>query len=127
MHHGSLARRAEDGHVQRLRHEGLAEVEVEDVRLREIAGERSPLHDLLAKKSMSRQIEVDVVLVGPPPLRPEDEQARVDALAPQRVHVRPAGAGEVDREVEDAGVDGRNDTIRRRARRPETAPLSRCA
>ena len=87
---------------------------MEDVRLREVAGQCAPLHGLLTQESVSRQVEVDVVLVRTPLLRPEDEQTGVDAHAAKRVDVCPAGAGQVDREVEDAGVDrwGHSATIR---------------
>src|SRR4029453_13056457 len=104
------ARRPEDGGVERLRHERLPEVEVEDVGLGQVLHEGAPLHHLLTEEALPRQVEVDVVLLGPPLLRPEDEQASIDAFTPQRVHVRPAGAGEVDGEMEDA--HGRNDTTR---------------
>ncbi len=103
VHHGLPAGRAHDRHLQRLRHERLAEVEVEDVRLGEVAREGAPLDGLPSEQARAAgQAQVDVVLVGSPLLGPEDEQARVHALAAERVHVRPAGAGEVDRQVEDA-------------------------
>src|SRR4029450_1820487 len=57
--------------------------------------------------------EVDVVFVRPPALRPEHEQTCVDALSAQGIHVRPAGAGEVDGKMEDAcagDVQTANDT-----------------
>ena len=127
VHHRLLPRGAQDRHVQRLRDERLSEVEMKDVRLREVAREGAPLNGLLAKQSLSRQVEVDVVLVGPPLLRPEDEQPRVDALAAQSVHVRPAGACEVHWEVKDSGVHGSNDTIRGLVRRVETTPVPSCS
>src|SRR5262249_3946292 len=95
MHDGPLPRRLEDRHVQRLGDECLAEVEVEEIRLREVLRKRAPLHQLLTQESLPGQVEVDVVLVGTPLLRPEDQQPCVDVLAPQGVHVRPAGAGEI--------------------------------
>src|SRR6185436_2017485 len=101
------------------------EVEVEDVRLRQVPGERAPLDGLLAEESLSRQIEVDVVLVRPPLLRPEDEEARVDAFAAQGVHVGPTCTGQIDRQMEDSGIHAGNDTIRGRVRRAETPSLPR--
>jgi hypothetical protein len=89
---------------------------VEEVRLRQVARECAPLHELLPQEALTREVEVDVVLVRPPLLRPEDEQPRIHAFAPQRVHVRPAGAGEVDGEMQDAcvgEVQAANDTIAR--------------
>src|SRR5213076_2826701 len=99
VHYRPLACRAQDRQVERLRDERLAEVEVEDVGPGEVAREGAPLHGLLAYESSPWQVEVDVELVRPPLLRPEDEQACVDALSAQSVDVRQAGAGEVDREV----------------------------
>ena len=95
--------------------------------MREVAREGAPLNGLLAQESLSRQVEVDVVLLGPPLLRPEDEQPRVDALAAQGVHVGPAGAGEVDGEMKDSGVQEPNDTIRGLVRRVETTPVPSCS
>ena len=63
-----------------FRHERLAEVEVEDVGLREVAGERAPLGELSACEALPAQAEVDVVLARPPLLVAGDEQPRVDAL-----------------------------------------------
>ena len=82
VHHRPLPRRLQDRHVQRLGHERLAEVEVEEVGLRHVLRERAPLHQLLAEEALPRQVEVDVIFVRPPLLRPEDEQACVHTLAP---------------------------------------------
>src|SRR5919197_3555918 len=87
---------------------------MEKVGPRQVARERAPLHQLLPYETLPRQFEVDVVLVRPPLLRPEDEQLRVHALAAERVHVRPACAGEVDGQMQDACVEdvqAANDTI----------------
>ena len=98
---------------------------MEDVRLRKVPSKCTPLNGLLPQEPGPRQVEIDVVLLRSPFLRPEDEQSRVDALAPQRIDVCPTGAGEVYWKMKNTGVDGRNDTIRGLVRWVETTPVPR--
>ena len=96
---GLLASRVQDRELQRLRHERQAEVEVEDVGAREQARERAPLRELLAREAaaaVERPVRLRV-----PQLAVEDDEPRVDVLAPQREHVLPRDPGEVDRAVRD--------------------------
>ena len=96
---GLLAGRAQDRELQRLRHEREPEVEVEDVGAREQARERAPLRELLAREAaapVERPVRLRV-----PQLAVEDDEPRVDVLAPQREHVLPRDPGEVDRAVRD--------------------------
>src|SRR6478736_6660734 len=58
VHDRLLPRRLQDRHVQRLGNERLAEVEVEEVGLRQVSRERAPLHDLLTEEALARQVEV---------------------------------------------------------------------
>src|SRR5207237_10311482 len=113
--------------VQPARYKCLPEVGLDDVRLRQIASAPAPPTGLSSQRAGPRELEVDVVLVRTPLLPPEDEQPRVDALAPQGVDVSPTGAGDVHGQMQDAGVDEPNDTIRRRARRAETTSVPGCA
>jgi hypothetical protein len=75
---------------------------VKDVRLWEQARERLPLHGLLAQEARLRALQVPVGLIGAERLRVEDDEPRVHAASPQRLHVRPADPGQVDRAVRHA-------------------------
>ena len=98
MEDGLLAGRAQDGELDQLWNDGQPEIEVEDIGAREQARERAELRELAAPERPLGQAQVLVRLrVGR--LRVEDDQSRVDSLSPQRLHVRPADAREVDRAV----------------------------
>ncbi len=94
--------RPEDRELQLLRDEREPEIEVEDVRLRQQLGERSPLDGLLAEQARPRPVQVPVGLVRAERLRVEDDETRVDPAPAKRLHVRPADPGQVDRAVRDA-------------------------
>ena len=97
---GLLAGRLQDRELEPLRNECEPEVEVEDVRGRQQPCERAKLRGLAAPRRPVRQPEVDVGFrVGR--LGVEDDEPGIDALSPQRLHVRPADAREVDRAVND--------------------------
>ena len=61
---------------------------------------------LLAEEPRARPLQVPVGLVGPVRLRVEDDEPRVDAAAAERLHVRPADPGQVDRAMGDAELHG---------------------
>ena len=63
---------------------------------------RAPLDGLLAKEAGARPLQVPVGLVGPEGLRVEDDEPRIDAAAAERLHVRPADPGQVDRAMGDS-------------------------
>ena len=92
--------RAQERELQGFRHEREPEVEVEDVGVAEEPGERAPLGQLLPDEPavpVERLVGLGVELVAL-----EDDEPRVDPLAPQREHVLPRDAGGVDRAVGDA-------------------------
>ena len=89
----------QDRELQRLRHEREAEDEVEDVRLRQQAGEGSPLGRLAAGEAAGA-VERDVGL-GVEGVALEHDEPRVDAAAPERLGGRPRHAGRVDRAEDD--------------------------
>src|SRR5437764_42411 len=98
----------EQGKLQRLRNEGEAEVEVEDVGAREEPSERAPLHELAAEESagaVERPVGVGVEAAAL-----EDDEAGVDAATAERLDVRPRHPGDVHGAVGDAQrerVEGR--------------------
>ncbi len=94
-------RRPEDRELELLRDERQPEVEVEDVRLGQELCESAPLDRLLAKEARTRAVEVPVRLVRAERLRVEDDEARIDPTPAERLHVRPADAGQVDRAMRD--------------------------
>src|SRR5205823_3076438 len=91
---------AEKGELERLRDEREAKVEVEDVRAREQPGERAPLGQLAAAEpagAVERPVRLGVQAA---PL--EDDEASVDPLPPQRLHVGPRDTRDVDRTMRNA-------------------------
>ena len=99
MHHGLLAEQLQDRELQRLRHEREAEDEVEDVRLRQQAGERSPLGRLAAREATGA-VEADVGL-RVECVALEHDEPRVDAATPERLGGRPRHPCRVDRAEDD--------------------------
>ena len=96
----ALPLRPQERELQGLRHEREPEVEVEDVGVAEQPRERAPLGQLLPGEPavpVERLVRLGVELVAL-----EDDEPRVDALAPEREHVLPRDAGGVDRAVGDA-------------------------
>src|SRR5205085_1355280 len=85
--------------LERLRDQGEAEVEVEDVGRRRQPCERS---ELLREPHRQRAspIEAPVRLVVERPAL-EDDEPRVDPLAPKRLHVLPRDPGDVHRTMRD--------------------------
>ena len=100
VHDGLLVREAERRELERARQEGEPEDEVEDVGLREQAGERAPL-DRLAPDEAARAVQVDVGL-GVERVALEDDEPRVDPAAAEGLRDRPRHAGGVDRAEGDA-------------------------
>ena len=90
--------RLQDRPLQAARHECPAEVEVEDVGPRQQAQERRPLHGLTPPES-ARPVERPVSL-WMELLALHDDEPRVDALPPQRLHVRPRDPRHVQRGVD---------------------------
>ena len=100
MHHRPFSEGAQDGVLERLRHERQPEHEVEDVGAGEKRGERGPLLRLAAEEARS-QVERAVCL-RVKGIAVEDDERCVDAALSQRLDVRPRDPGGVDRAVDDA-------------------------
>ena len=83
-------RRAQDRELDRLRHERQPEVEVEDVGLRQQPRERREL-GRKPPRQPAAPLERPVGL-GVQPAAVEDDEPRVDALAPQRLGRSPTGS-----------------------------------
>jgi hypothetical protein len=93
------ARGAQERELEPLRHEGEPEVEVEDVRLRQQARQRLRLDELAPQQWAVRPPVQVPVRLGVRGVDLEDDEPRVDALPPQRLHVRPSHPGEIHRTV----------------------------
>ena len=100
VHDGLLVREAECRELERARQEGEPEDEVEDVGLREQAGERAPL-DRLAPDEAARAVEVDVGL-GVERVALEDDEPGIDPATAKGLGDRPRHARRVDRAEGDA-------------------------
>ena len=99
-----LAQRPQSRELQRLGDQRQAEVEVEDVGLRSELRERPEL-----RRQPTREPAVPVerpvgFVVQLPSL--EDDEPSVDPLTPQRLHVLPGNAGDVDGTVRDTQPPG---------------------
>src|SRR5262249_23286298 len=95
-----LAGGLQDRELEPLRHERQSEVEVEDVGAWKEPRKRGELERLPAPLGSLGQVKIGVGL-GVGGLRVEDDELRVDALSPQRLHVRPADPREVHGAVND--------------------------
>ncbi len=94
-----LAEEPQDRELEPLGDEGQAEVEMEDIRLRQQPDERTPLRELPAQEA-ALAVERPVRL-GVQAIALEDDELRVDAAAAQREDVLPRHAGRVHRAVDD--------------------------
>src|SRR5581483_10208940 len=95
-----LAQQPKQRELQRLRDQRQPEVEVEDVRA---GGEAREGGELRREPLRERAVPVErPVRLVVEPAALEDDEPRVDALAPQRLDVLPRDAGDVDRAVRDA-------------------------
>src|SRR5438874_8053433 len=92
------ARRFQDRELRALWHQCQPEVEVKDVGTREQPRERAKLRGLAPPGRPARQPQV-LVCLRVLQAGVEDNEPRIHAFAPQRLHVRPADAREVDRAV----------------------------
>ena len=99
MEDALLPQRMKQRELNRLRQQRQSEVEVEDVGAGREARERGELlRELHGQRAAPVERPVGLVVELP---ALEDDEPRVDPLAPQCLHVLPRDPGDVDRAVRD--------------------------